>query len=337
MTILFLSRLFHPHFGGVEKHVLEVSTRLIKRGHKVIVVTEQYNNGLKKREKIKEINVYRIPILQNNWFKKFFIWLWLLHNRKLIEKADIVHCHDVFFWYLPFKFLYPYKAVYTTFHGYEDYPIKKRAISTRKLSEVLSKGNICIGAFIKKWYYTNPTYILYGGVSTVPKRNTHKKQASALFWGRLDAQTSALEYAKAYRKIKEHIKTFDFTIIGDGIDKQNIETYAQVLGYKNNPESFVGQYRFAFVSRYLSILEAMMAKRLVFALYDNPLKKDYLTMTPFARYIVIASSPAQLAKKVEYYLQHPTEERKRVNAAFAWVKNQSWDSVVKTYLALWNR
>ena len=40
MKIVFLCRLFYPHIGGVETHVLEVGKRLIKKGHRVTIVTE---------------------------------------------------------------------------------------------------------------------------------------------------------------------------------------------------------------------------------------------------------------------------------------------------------
>ena len=41
MTIVFLARRFYPLIGGVEKHVMEISKRLVAAGHRVIVVTEE--------------------------------------------------------------------------------------------------------------------------------------------------------------------------------------------------------------------------------------------------------------------------------------------------------
>ena len=49
MTILFFCQTFYPHIGGVEKHVLEVSKLLVKKGHLVTVLTEQYEDELKRR------------------------------------------------------------------------------------------------------------------------------------------------------------------------------------------------------------------------------------------------------------------------------------------------
>lgn len=168
MNILFFSRLFYPHIGGVEKHVYEISKQLIKEGHMITVVTEQYTKDLPSEETYQQIKIYRIPVKQNR-FKKFIVWKWFFQHLPLLKRADIIHCHDVFFWYLPFTFFLR-KKVYTTFHGYETvFPPQQKAILIRKLSEKLSQGNICIGAFIEKWYGTKADIISYGGVHPIKK------------------------------------------------------------------------------------------------------------------------------------------------------------------------
>lgn len=165
MTILFFTHRFWPEVGGVEKHALEVAKELVKRGHKVTVVAENHGK-LKDKETHNGIEIKRIRINTSEKLKKFVIWKWLLRNRKLIEKVEVIHCHDVFFWFLPFRFLYPQKPVFTTFHGYETkFPPSKRAILIRKISEKMSLGNICVGDYIKKWYGTKPDFVTHGGVN----------------------------------------------------------------------------------------------------------------------------------------------------------------------------
>ena len=338
MTVLFFSRLFYPHIGGVEKHVLEVSRNLIKRGHKVIVVTEKFKTDLGTRGKINGIEVYRIPVGRIEWLKKFRIWIWLWEKRKLIEAADIVHCHDVFFWYFPFRFLFPKKPIFTTFHGYESYPISKKAIWIRKISEELSFGTICIGSFMRKWYGTKPKFISYGGVNIVKSlRSKIKSQKSAVFVGRLDEQTGVRTYVEAIKSIRKKIPDFEFIVVGDGKFKKEINKEVEVLGFKRNPEKYLKSYRFAFVSRYLSILEAMAAKRLVFAVYNNPLKKDYLTRAPFAKFINVAGSKEELSAMILNFLKYPKKEKRMVDKAFEWAKDQSWEKIADLYLTLWKR
>lgn len=337
MNILFLSRLFYPHIGGVEKHVLEVSKLLIKKGHKITVVTERDSPEIKLNETFEKIEVFRIPKLKEGKFKKFQIWKWLWNNREFIKNADIVHCHDVFFWYLPFRFLFPFKKVFTTFHGYEEYPLKQKNIFIHKISEKLSNGNICIGDFIKKWYGTKPSFVSYGGVGLVHgSKFMVQNKNSAVFVGRLDEQTGIKTYIKAVKLIKKKIPDFIFAIIGDGKFRKEVEEDFRVLGFQKNPEKYYQDYNFAFVSRYLSILEAMAAKKLVFAVYDNPLKEDYLRMAPFSKYIVIFKSSSELVSKVSFYLDNSDEKQKIIAKARDWVKKQTWEEMVNTYLKLWN-
>lgn len=335
MTVLFLSRLFYPHVGGVEKHVLEISKRLIKKGDKVIVVTEKYSDNLTNYEIFKGIKIYRISLVNNEWLKKFVIWFWFFRHLNIINSSNIIHCHDVTFWFFPFKFIFPNKPLYTTFHGYESFPISKKAIIVRKISELISWGNICIGDFMKKWYYAKPTFISYGGVA-LNKRNIRLiKKKSAVFIGRLDDQTGILTYVEASEMVKKIFPSFKLTILGDGFLRNKIEQKIKVLGFKKNSEKFLHDNRFAFTSRYLSILEAMAAKRLVFAVYDNLVKKDYLEMAPFAKYIIIVKSTKDLYKQVTHFINHPGDEKEKTEYAYRWVKYQTWNIVASLYQKLW--
>ena len=337
MKILFFSRLFYPHIGGVEKHVLEISRILIKKGHKVTVVTEQNPSETKLNEIIEDIEIFRIPKLKNGKLKKFQIWKWFLMNIKIIKNADIVHCHDVFFWYFPFRFLFPFKKIFTTFHGYEDYPLKQKDILMHKISEKLSMGNICVGDFIKKWYGTKPNFIIYGGteIPSLTLTQNKIKNDSAIFIGRFDSQTGILTYIKAVEILKKKIPDFDFLIIGDGKLKDKINGKVRVLNAINNAPEYFQKYNFAFVSRYLSILEAMAAKRLVFAVHDNPLKEDYLRMAPFSKFITISNSSSGLVSKISFYLENTKAKEKMIKEAYAWVRKQTWKEMVNTYLRLW--
>ncbi len=330
MKIVFLTRRFYPDIGGVEKHVFEICKRMIEDGHKVLVITE--SKGV-RREFINGIEIRRLKVPEN-LFKKFYIWIWLFRSRKYIKGADIIHAHDVYYWYFPLRFLYPGKKSFITFHGYESYPIKKRAIIMRKISEILSDGNIIVGDFIKKWYGTKPNFVIYGGVDLPAKYTRPEMKNSAVFIGRLDRQTGIIDYAKVEDLIKERIKDFKFTIIGDGEFAKRLNRY-RPLGFKSNPEQYFTSHNFAFVSRYLTILEALANQRLIFALYDNPVKEDYLKMSPFSKFIVIENNPEKLAGKVLEYLKNDEISKKMVEDGYKWVKTQTWDEIVEKYYRLW--
>lgn len=340
-TIVFLCRRFSPDIGGVEKHVQEISTLLIAKGYKLIVISEMPELAGKKgakiplSETIAGIEIYRIPVEKNEKGKKWAIWSWLWQHRVLLQKADVIHCHDVFFWYLPFRFLFLGKSVYTTFHGYESYPIRWQAIVVRKVSEMLSFGTICIGDFMKKWYFAKPTLISYGGVKIFSHHKVPESK-SALFWGRLDNQTGILTYEAAAAIISKKCAQFKFTVIGQGELSTKIHHSNLIEGFRENASEYLNNFQFAFVSRYLSILEALAAKRLVFAVYDNPVKEDYLKMAAFAPFIIIEQTPEKLADRVIYFLDHPDKEKELTEKGFSWAQKQTWEKVVEMYEQLWD-
>ncbi|MBI3093210.1 MAG: glycosyltransferase family 4 protein [Candidatus Levybacteria bacterium] len=350
MTILFLTRLFYPHIGGVEKHVMEVSRQLVQRGHKVIVLTEQHQENLKGKEIINSVVIYRIPVGKSEWLKKFRIWRWLFIHQYLIVKADVVHYHDVFFWHLPFRFLFPKKPAYTTFHGYEaQFPPSKKAFLVRKLSEKLSKGNICVGDYIKKWYGTKPNYVTYGGIEIIqnsrqrrgsPKAAEFKIQKynsklKILFIGRLENDTGLLIYLEALKILRKKEVDFEFEVCGDGSLRKLAEGEGRVHGFVPNLKTYLMRSDLIFSSSYLSILQAMLFKRPVFAAYNNPLKEDYLKMAPFARWIVIENSAIRIARKIIYHKYNKDKYNVLVEEGYNWVKAQRWDNVVSLYLKLW--
>lgn len=332
MKILFLSRRYYPDRGGVEKHIDKISEVLKKKGYEISLVTQSQGKDNTRNG----ISIYRIPESSNNFSEKIHVWKWLWINKELFKQADVVHAHDVLWWYWPYKFLYLSKKCYITFHGYETYPIKKGAILSRKISEFFANGNIIVGEFMKKWYKTKSDFVIYGGVDMSNKINRLQNRESAVFMGRLDEHTGVLDYAMAIDLVKEKYPSFKFQILGEGIYEKKVSRY-KPIGFKRNIDDYFNKNNFAFVSRYLSILEALANRRQVFSLYDNEVKKDYLKMSPFSKFIVIEEDPKELAEKVIYFLQNKKDSDILVDDGFEWVKNQTWDNVAKTYIKLWEK
>jgi len=44
LNICFVCDFFYPKLGGVELHIYQLSIALIRRGHKVILLTHYYGN-----------------------------------------------------------------------------------------------------------------------------------------------------------------------------------------------------------------------------------------------------------------------------------------------------
>jgi glycosyltransferase involved in cell wall biosynthesis len=344
MKILFLTRRFFPHIGGVEKHVLEVSRNLIAKGHNITIITEQNEPDKKENETIaiesENIRIIRIDAGSNDWFKKLRIWKEMWKKRSYFEDADIVHCHDVFFWYLPFRFLHPTKNVYITFHGYETkYPISKRAIFIRKLSEMMSNGNIIIGDFIKKWYGTKPNFISYGGAidynSLDSVLKTKISKLRIIFIGRLESDLGLETYMKALIKLKNKKINFTFTAYGEGIYRKKLLKFGRIRDFTENIQKAMNKADIIFCSSYLLMLDALINKNIVIAVHENPVKEDYLKMSPFSDFVYICKNSDEVVDVISYIKKDPWKSKAMIDRGYEWAKNQTWEKVTKQYLELW--
>lgn len=337
--LLFLSRLFWPHIGGVETHVLQVSMELIKRGYEISIVTEQHHSSLPCIDEKFGIRIFRIPraFLKNKWT----VWRWMFHHIPLIISSDIVHAHDVMWWYWPFRFLFPKKHVYTTFHGYEGANEPRfSAVLSRKLSEILSRKTICIGDWMRKWYHANPNGVSYGAAICSPASLFQVKPNSIVFIGRLSDDTGILAYIRAVQFLKGK---FTLDIFGNGPLKQEVlamiydSPFMTYQGETLYPEKELGRHRYAFVSRYLSIIEAQQIGRLVFAQWDTAIKYDYLQSFPTADCMHIVHRPQDVIQGLKDVQKHPEKEKKFIKKAQSWALRQRWSTVADIYEELWKK
>lgn len=347
MKILFFTRRYSPDIGGVETHVREVSKRLSNLGHSVTIVTEMPSGNLqslsaKVTDSYTNATVYRIPISTSEKRKKFIIWNWLRKHKDLIKEADIIHVHDVFFWYLPFRFRYPNKLIFTTFHGYETvFPPKQSAILHRRLAAQLSHGNINVGDYIRKWYGTHATYVTYGGVSLDEKLEiTSEKKRDKLrivFVGRIEKDNSVEKYSALLDLLKLHRISFTFTAIGDGSQSDLFKKHGNITGFQKDISEEIDKADVFFASSYLSMLNAAIRKKLIISFYDNPLKQDYLEVSPFARFSIIETSPTAAYNDLKLFILNPNRLKKTLEIGYEWARTQTWDEVVKLYLKLWKK
>jgi glycosyltransferase involved in cell wall biosynthesis len=336
MTILFFTRLYLPHVGGVEKHIYEIS-KILSKNYKIIIVAEQDDPSEPEYEKTDVTEVYRIPLSGvGESAKKWHIWKWLFAHLQLIKSSDLIHIHDVFFWYLPFRFLYPNHKSYITFHGYEGDEIPSlRKIFWHQLAARFTNGNICIGDFHRKWYQINPTFVSYGAVELPKNKKAVSQTESAIFIGRLAPDNGIMDYLEAVRTL--HLS---LDVYGDGPQKSQAIEYVnnhklavRFMGYVPDSSRFILNHRYAFISRYLGILEALASQVPIIAHYNNSIKNDYLSLAPFASYINIVGDPSQIvASMTQIRDNYP---KSKIKAGFTWVRTQTWLNLVNLYTALW--
>lgn len=331
MNVVFLSRLFYPHIGGVENHVEELSLDLIQRGYQITVVTEQYDGSINLQENYKDIEIIRIP--QRHLQSKSALWRYMWTQRQVFAEADVIHAHDVFWWYLPIRFTST-KPIYTTFHGWEGiYPVPTKAKLWRYMADKLSKNTIQVGDFISRWYPTNSQVTTYGATSMQTLKPGDKDRILVI--GRLSHDNDIGQVIKALKLIKEEIPNLKVTFLGDGDLAWEAKEIGNVLGFKRDIKQYLSQAHWVIASSYLSILDSLAAGRTVFSVYSNPLKKDYLTSHPVAQGIHITGSAAELAAKFigEHRDQKP--HASLVSSAQQWAREQTWNQLADHYIQLW--
>jgi glycosyltransferase involved in cell wall biosynthesis len=351
MNIVMATPSFCPRIGGVEKHVLRVSEELVGLGHQVTVLTRRWEGARPEQEHVRGLTVRRVGGGIARAARE--------RRADLLDAADVVHCHDL---YSYLRFVAPVWAfahgpltardhasqappVFVTFHGYEGYPIPRGARWLRRRLAARAAGTICVGEFICRWYDHPCDAISYGGVDAPRDRvRDPDPDAPALYVGRLAADTSIMGYLEALRRLRQRGHDISLVICGEGPLRDQVVEFAAehdvdvtLRGWIAEPAAELRDCRFAFVSGYLSIMEAMAYRRLACALYDNPLKRDYLELFPGAANMIIADGPGSLAAALLRHIESPPATRATLDAAEAFARQQTWRRVAALYLDLYRK
>ncbi len=274
--------------GGVENHVHEICESLKTKRCGVTVVSQA---------DIKYLNIKYIGLIS--------IWIWLFENRDLIKDADIVHCQDVFIWYLPFVFLYPNKRLFLTIHGWEeDKPFSPISLFQKRLAVKLSTKTIGIGAFLQKYLKVKFDLISYGAArqnNKIFKKNKNK----IVYVGRLEKNTGLLQFLDWLNNNPKYKVDF----CGDGPCRSECEKYGTVHGF-TAPDPFYKKAKYAVPGGYLAALEALSYGCELKLFWNNNVKEDYWKMSPFYKL---------KGKKLK-----------------EWAKKQTWEKLADEYIELYN-
>ncbi|HKY74254.1 MAG TPA: hypothetical protein VJ246_03015, partial [Patescibacteria group bacterium] len=196
----------------------------------------------------------------------------------------------------------------------------------------------CVGDWMKLWYGASPDTVIYGAASVQP--STTIKSPSAVFIGRLSEDTGVLVYVDAVLKMRGKV-TLD--IYGEGallpkvLSRIRNSPYIRYTSVTHVPETIYKKYRFAFVSRYLGMIEAMQCGRQVFAHWNNSIKFDYLQSFPAIEDAFVFSGPGELIKQLQQTLDSPERANQRVKHAQVWALKQTWQKIADTYEELWTK
>lgn len=341
MKILFLTRRFYPHVGGVEKHLWKVSEQLVKEGHDVSIIAENHAPSELKDGWTTQKNLPVNFVNFGNEFtwKKFHIWRWMIAHMRLFLQADVIHAHDVMFWYYPLRFLLFWKPIFTTFHGDEKrFPPARNAIWMRKISSILAKGSINVGSYLEKWYGVKADITIWGAVerSVVTAKSVPRSPLHILLLGRLEKDISIQKYVEILRGLKAQKIPFKLDVCGDGTASNELSKYGKMHGFVDDVNPYIADSHVVFSSSYLAILEALSHGRRVVAFYENSMKKDYLSLSPFAKWICITES---VEDAVDYCVEHggkPYSHSESLELD-SYVNSISWHVIAQEYLRLWSK
>jgi glycosyltransferase involved in cell wall biosynthesis len=350
MHVLMLTERLPPAIGGVERHVAGLTQVLVARGCRVTLVAPKDDSMLPDEREIAGARVIRLPRLGRGRWDYVQAWCWWAYCRCLLDEADVIHFHGVYallHWFGPIRILCLHKPVYLTYHGYEmRYPIPTRARLYRCLADRLTRGSLCVGHYLVKWFDLHPASVIYGAVTGPTEPPAPSDTPQAVFVGRLAADTGLDIYVQALGRLRRETGwSLSLTVCGDGPLRVPMETLARkegvnarFFGFVVDPIRYLTQARVAFVSGYLAILEAMAWWRPIFSVYHNPVKESYLRDIPRAEEMLhIAGSPTELADQLADHLHHPTQAAAMLEQAAAFAGNWTWDRLADEYLQLWTR
>lgn len=344
-SIVFFCDSYLPNIGGVQRHIENVSKALVIKNINVVVITiHNGDNELYAPEQY-GIEVIYLKRNKNILLSKIGLVFQLFVYIKKILKARVWHFHDYsnFLRFLPvikpLSLLFK-KKIFITFHGWEGFiPPKRSIVCKRKICEIFSNGNMCVGHFIQKWYGTNPDIVIYGGVdSRISEECTEEKVI--MFLGRLAEDSGCKYFIEAWGEISKCYPEYVLLVCGDGPLRNELENSikenkvknVEFMGMVKNPFPFIKRAQVIFTTGYLGILESLYCKRSVIAVYDNPLKKDYLNMIPNSQDIMWITDSSD---GIVNCFPEALENRKKGIEGHKFAKLNTWDAVAEAYLKLW--
>lgn len=334
-NLLIIAPAYRPLVGGVESHIYEVNNILKK--HYNITVLVRYSESMPENQIIKGVKVIRLPRKINTWN----MLPWLLIHGSILIKTNIVHSHD--FYPQVLHRLLGHKQWVHTFHGYEGYPIAQEAIVGRNKIRNEIPYCIAVGSFIEKWYGTKCDSIIYGGIDTTrfSQQTKHKQKYDFIYYGRLDVDTGFVDYLKSFRELSNLYPHITMVVLGGGSKESWAEQYiskhslkVEMLGWQPVIDSFLEASGVAFVSGYLGILEAGLAKKPIIAYYETPIKKDYLEMHPMADNMEIVDSVEGIYKSAQQLIMQKSD---KVDKMYEWAQQQTWERIAELYISYYEK
>jgi glycosyltransferase involved in cell wall biosynthesis len=176
------------------------------------------------------------------------------------------------------------------------------------------------------------------------QRNFKKR---IVFIGRLQELTGARELVAAVQLLPSQLQQkLQIDMYGQGELRQELqESITQhslpitLHGFQAHAREELYNADVAFVSQYLAILEALVARVKIISFAGSEFKKAVLQSTPYADSLEIAQSVSELAELLQKVADQPVQKNSydnSIQAHYTWAKAQTWVALTNMYYQLWN-
>ncbi|MFA6253712.1 MAG: glycosyltransferase family 4 protein [Candidatus Paceibacterota bacterium] len=268
MKILYICSLFHPHQGGIETMVSELSGLLKENGDEAVILTKQFPRELPAHEKIKGVEIVRFPIPHNkNDYQA--LGEFLQQNDKKL-KSDLIHIvgsrHPLplIGWYLAKK--WKIEMIATICGGEIPLPQdrestrvwKKGQYTVRPFLNLINHLTTCSG-FLKKQLIKNcpsllkkPQVLLVGiKLSDYLKMPAQKNNRPYVLSLRRLVPSKGIDILlKSYIAMADKLVGIDLVIAGSGSEEQKLKKMAKKAKLSNRVK-FIGDIPLADAIGYL--------------------------------------------------------------------------------------
>jgi glycosyltransferase involved in cell wall biosynthesis len=366
MRICYVNPFFHPYIGGIEKHILEISSKLAKK-HEVHVITSKLKSTT-SYEKIENVHVHRLPCLQIPIYNPPLL---LDSPKKIVEKLKQIRPHIINLhtrWYLApvlGTILYAKEnntKVIVTWHNSIgegnlllkpfSFILDKIAIKLLKhCSKVIAVSNFVREQLIKHGAPSNKVVTIPNGFNRPIQEYELPSDNSVVFVGRLVSTKGIETLIKAASIVTQKYPKTKFYIVGKGPNIFKLKALTLKLGLKNKviftgfvPErikNFLVAKAAVFVlpsiyeSAGLACLEAMSLGKAVIVSSVGGLP-EYVTNNKTG-ILVPPKDPKALADKIMLLLSNEKLRKKLGKAAKEQAaKFLTWDDVAASTERLFN-
>ena len=262
MNILFVTDHYTPTVNGIVRHIVSIKQELKKRGHTIYIVAPPTRKKIEK-----EPNVFRLPAAIPFPLKKGDLFTLpfdpRIENKLLKTPIDIVHSHLLLTGFMGIRIAQKKNiptvvTLHTLWRHYIDWmvPWGEKKIKYRisdwaarnyfnQYDSIIAPSSKAIDALLEAKVKT-PVHLIYNGIDikTFKKAKTmdlskltsatKTKRPTIIMTGRIDKGKNADLAIRAIYKLKKQIPEVLFIMVGDGSEREKIESLLNKYNLKNN-------------------------------------------------------------------------------------------------------